>query len=205
MTPGREYAWVLAGLALGGAGVLGASAPRWVTASTDDPSLGALARSVELSGTALEPVLSPLALVALAGVVGVVASRTLARRLVGALLLSAGGALVWAVLAARFGSVTVTRAARATAGLGSLDVLPQSWSPAWLPALAGGVLICASAALVMTRAARWPTLSSRYERGAAAGRQGGTPKSDAWSRLDRGEDPTADDLHPRSSDRDLTQ
>jgi uncharacterized membrane protein (TIGR02234 family) len=109
---------------------------------------------------------------------------------------------------------------RAAAGGGfraGAQVSSVAW---WWPVLAcaGGLLVVAGAALVVLHGARWPVMAASYERagsppsagpagadGAGArarsrGRKGRPPgraagaspaaRTDAWSRLDRGEDPT---------------
>jgi len=202
--PAREYAAGLGLLVLGSVGVLGTAALPWVTAHIDDPTLGASAARVELSGTALAPALSPLALVALAAVVGVLASRGALRRLVGVVVLVAGIGLVWLVVSARLDPAVVTRAARTATGT-TTAVSAESWTLAWLPSLGCALIVCAAAVVVIVRAGRWPTLSPRYDRAGNASPQGGAVKADAWSQLDRGEDPTADASHPLPADPDLAQ
>ena len=204
VTSVREYAASLGLLVLGSVGVLGTAALPWVTARIDDPTLGASAARVELSGTALAPALSPLALVALAAVVGVLASRGVLRRLVGVVVLLAGIGLVWLVGSARLDPAVVTRAARTATGT-TTGASAESWTLAWLPALGCALLVCVAAALVVGRAGRWPTLSPRYDRDGAPSPGRGVPKADAWSQLDRGEDPTADASQPLPADPDLAQ
>ena len=204
MRPAREYAAGLGLLVLGSVGVLGTAALPWVTAHIDDPTLGASAARVELSGTALAPALSPLALVALAAVVGVLASRGVLRRLVGVVVLLAGIGLVWLVGSARLDPAVVTRAARTATGT-TTGALAESWTLAWLPALVCSLLVCAAAVLVVVRAGRWPTLSERYDRAGNPSPRRAAPKADAWSQLDRGEDPTADASQPLPADPDLAQ
>ncbi len=205
MSPRREYIGWLGVLTLGAVGVLATSSLPWTTVLTDDASLGASARRLDLSGTALAPALSPLALVALAGVVGVLASRAATRRLVGGVILLAGSGLVWAVVDARFGTAALTRAARSATGSSSVGVFIESWAATWCATFAFGVLVCAAGVATVLRAGQWPTLSDRYERGGEPAQRRRASGQDAWSQLDRGEDPTDGPSHPLRSEPDLTQ
>ena len=83
------FAAALLGLIIGGALALFASGRSWqtVTAHRARP----LADDVlEVTGRTLHPAVTGLAVVALAGVVGILASRGIARRIIGAVLVIAG-------------------------------------------------------------------------------------------------------------------
>jgi hypothetical protein len=112
----------------------------------------------------LAPWVRALALVGLAGGGALLAARGAARTALGALL-AAGGAAV-------------------TAGGGLGDPLVA----------AGGLGLAAGGAFAAARGRRWPALGARYER-RGPGTPGAEPTSlDAWTALDRGEDPTVDPI-----------
>ena len=116
----------------------------------------------------MAPSLTGVALLALAGVAGVLATGGLARRLVGGLLASAG----------------------AVQAVAALLALGGAGPPAPLLAVAGGAVLLAVGALAALREPRLPRFGARY---AAAGdrRAPRDPDRAAWEALDAGEDPTA--------------
>ena len=96
MTAGGRltFAAALLGLIIGGALALFAGGRSWqtVTAHRARP----LADDVlDVTGRTLHPAVIGLAVVALAGVVGILASRGIARRIIGAVLVIAGGIVCW--------------------------------------------------------------------------------------------------------------
>jgi Tryptophan-associated transmembrane protein (Trp_oprn_chp) len=138
---------------------------------------------VSVGGAALEhgqadvPAATALALAALAGAAATLLLRGPARNVVGVLIGAAG--LVVAVLnqAARDDVSTVTLTGDAP------SAAPTPWF--WMTA-AGAALLVVGGAVMAARAHRWP--SSRRDYGTPAGRR--PTRADAWSALDRGEDPT---------------
>jgi uncharacterized membrane protein (TIGR02234 family) len=190
-----SFAAALLGLIVGGGLALLASGRPWqtVTAHRDRPLADDI---LDVTGRTLHPAVTGFAVVALAGVVGILASRGLARRLIGAVLVIAGAVICWdAVTALRAISSdharTLLRDARSGVGLDAGRVVTVTVHPVW-PILAGlgGLLVVAGGALTVWSGATWSGLSSRYERPQPAG-----PQSEAtlWSELDRGIDPTAAD------------
>jgi len=151
---GRELAAACALTLAGALVVLLAGGQRWVPAHLADPT----------TGSRLAPAAHALALVALAGVVALLAARRWGRIVVGAALVVTGVVIA---------SVAVPR-------LGTAGVL-------W-PALTrlGGLLVLAAGALTVFRGRTWPALGARYDAPAAR-----PTDADAWAALDRGEDPTA--------------
>jgi len=103
-----------------------------------------------------------IGLVLLAAVVASMATRGLARRVVGGLVTAA--ALVLCLSA--FRHVTV--------------------GPWPLLTAAGAVVAAAAGVLVVRHGRSWPSMSTRYEREAGAA----TRPATAWEAIDRGEDPT---------------
>ncbi len=156
--PHRELA-VACLLTLAGAlCVLMASGQRWLPAH-------AATVGQPVTGGQVVPVARALGLVALAGVVALLAARRWTRTAVGLVLAAGGLAIVGATLP-RFG--------RAVAVWPAATVL-------------GGGLLLAAGALTTARGGSWPALGARYD--APAGRPAGPV--DPWAALDRGEDPTA--------------
>jgi hypothetical protein len=132
------------------------------------------AAPVELTGASVAPWLGGTALLALAGVAGVVATGGVLRRLVGALLgLAGAGVLVLGVRAL----LTDPNAADGTG--------------APLLAVAGALVLLAVGIAVLVRERRLPRLGARY---AAPGerRVERDPDRAAWEELDEGRDPTVD-------------
>lgn len=194
----RGYVTAVALLAVGAGLLLLASGRVWVTATVTDPGLPSL--HVDLSGRDLQPEGAAVALVALAGVAGVVATRRVGRLVSGAVLLVSG--LAAAVRAVEFGvshgsrpgyGDTVASLVSERTGV-ALPPLTTAASPWWLVSLVGGLLVAAGGATVLARSRTWPVLGGRYERdGAEPARARREPRPEsAWDRLDRGEDPTTD-------------
>ncbi len=137
--------------------VLLATRQQWVA-----PHHGAVAAPA--TGSELVPVAHALALVALAGVVALLAARRWSRVGVGAALALAGLAIV-------------------AAAASQLGRTPAGWP---VLTIAGGLLVLCAGALTVLRSRGWPALGARYD--APAGRR---TDDDVWAALDRGEDPTA--------------
>ena len=148
-----------------------------------------------VTGHSLDAAVTGLAVVGLAGVVAVLATRGLARRLIGALLALAGVFMVWraghdlsAVSATRGRSIATS--GNAGVGIDSSSLVRVTVSSAWpLLAVMAGLLIAIGGLLVTLRGGQWSAMSSRYEAPAAA-----VPTGDEdvvlWRSLDQGEDPT---------------
>ena len=209
----REYVLVLGVAAAGALLVLLAAHQGWarVVTAAAGPIPGS---TVTVSGQAVVPLAGALALASLAGLAAVIATRGLARRLVGVFLAAAGALTVLlvsarvsaaAVLAAAHGAA-VSQAGSATAGggaAGSGGVFPGG-SPGvnaaahvmmvsfpWRPlAAVGGLAVLAAGIVVAWRGSRWPVMSSRYSRTGGAERQPVADSASLWESLSRGVDPT---------------
>jgi Tryptophan-associated transmembrane protein (Trp_oprn_chp) len=149
----RTLGVVCAAMAVSALLLWGASAVDWTAGRT---------------GAEVAPSLTGVALLALAGVAGVLATGGLARRLVGGLLAAAG-------------AVQAVVAAVALGGAGTL---------APLLAVAGGAVLLAAGVLAVATEKRLPRFGARY---AAPGdrRAPRDPDRAAWEALDAGEDPTS--------------
>jgi uncharacterized membrane protein (TIGR02234 family) len=168
-------------------------------------------RVVGVSGAELAPGVRALALVGLAGVVGLAATRGRGRSAVGAVLGLVGVVVVVETvrvstdLRARVGDV------EAIGDLGGAGVVDGTLWP--VVAVLGALLLVAAGALVTVRGRHWSALSERYDApviGARGGREPVPADSPAdsptdsptdkapvaptdkalWDDLDRGEDPT---------------
>ena len=156
--------------------------------------------SLDVKGSDAVPLVVPLAVLALAGAVGLLATRGLPRRVVGALLGLAGLGLAVSSIALAVHPTSVipdelrrqSLDASLAPGLGT----SASW---WWPVLAalGGLLVVTGGSLALLHSARWPAMGARFDAPVGASAAGpaaeGLEYGDAWSALDRGEDPTADE------------
>jgi uncharacterized membrane protein (TIGR02234 family) len=187
-----EFAGSLAAELLGAAGALLVATRTWQSVRILRPRPLA-DQFLAVSGRTLNAAPTALALVALAGVVAVVASRGLVRRAVGLVVAASGVALVaYSLLGS--GAISVARAQSLARAKHSAQVA-LGWQvhthPAWpvLSAVSGGLVVVAGVA-VLLRGHRWGGLSARYDAPSAAASQ---TRGDAalWNALDRGDDPTA--------------
>ena len=171
------------------------------------------AQDIAVTGQQLVPLASALGLAALACLAAVIATRSVIRRAVGALLAVLGAAAAVAVLASLRTSA-VLAAARASALSGPLGGSTTSGAPSggavheivvagpgrvimagasWrAAAVAGAVAIVLAGVATAVRGPRWPVMSARFERPAPA-RPRGADSASMWESLSRDVDPTADD------------
>ncbi|QWC85570.1 Trp biosynthesis-associated membrane protein [Nocardioidaceae bacterium] len=190
---------VLLGLAGAALAVAGATRP-WITTAGDtgadapaplDPTPGGTTVDLvsgTLSGTDLNPLVGALALVALASWGAVLVLRGRVRRVVAVLgvLASLGGVAAWA-------STELDPAALQTGPAGG------GTTTAWPTITAIALAVTAVAFVLAVRdAARWPSMSSRYDTptGASAPQPARVDPSDedpreVWRAIEDGDDPTA--------------
>ena len=151
----------------------------WAVRVEPRPGLSDL--RTEQTGADVQPWLIGLAVVALAGTGALLATRGLARRVLGGLLVLAGAGIVVGAVLARTG---VDAGAAGLAG----SVWPVG-------CVLGGAAVAVGGVLAARHGHRWAAMSSRYERRPAAPareRTGTAPDSrEFWDALDRGDDPTA--------------
>jgi uncharacterized membrane protein (TIGR02234 family) len=186
-------------LGLAGAGLaLWAATRTWSLLVIDRPGLPALRTAT--TGAEDFPLLIGLALVALAGVGALLATRGLVRRVLGGLLAAVGAGLAVQAITGRAG----LDVGRAGAGATIWPVV----------CVVGGAMIVVGGLAAARQGHRWPTMGSRYERrnvpsapsgpGDAPGPQATASPDDqsrsalapadnraVWDALDRGDDPTA--------------
>ncbi|MEV0899379.1 Trp biosynthesis-associated membrane protein [Actinoplanes sp. NPDC049802] len=174
MTRRGPLAAVLACLA--GAGLALYAVTRvWAVAVERRPGLSDL--RTEQTGADTQPWLIGLAVVALAGTGALLATRGVARRLLGVLLMTAAAGIVTGAVLAR---VTLDPGAAGQAG--------------WIwPVLcaAGGVAVGVGGLLAARHGHRWPAMSARYERRSPTETESVDGTRELWDALDRGDDPTA--------------
>ncbi|MDQ3789686.1 MAG: Trp biosynthesis-associated membrane protein [Actinomycetota bacterium] len=166
--------WMIAVLLLGAAAALwGANELSWIPSEPppppDDPGGGALLSPGKIYEPD-RPGFAVVAWLALASLAGVFAVGGWPRRLLGAIVVVAGGWVCW----------------EAIRTAGTFDLFTGRGL-----ALFGGLLFLAAGALIVVHAATLPTMGARYER-ANARRRSGDPDKDMWDGLSEGEDPTAD-------------
>jgi len=184
----REFSLALAAGAAGAGLVLLALAQPWARAVLV-PAAPLPPAHVTVTGRELAPAAGALAIAALACLAAIIATRGLARRAVSTLLAATGAVITAdAAASARHAHVAATAAAHSLgAARGAGTEMPAF--PWWAAAAAGGLVIVAAGALAVWRAARWPAMSSRYDRPGGSPRAGDDPAA-AWDALDRGADPT---------------
>ena len=189
----RAFALALLLDLVGAGGALLVSTREWQTLRVVRPAplhevvLGVNGRTVDSAPTAL-------ALVALAGVVAVLATRGIVRRVVGGVLALAGVLLVWrAVLAAD--AVGDARARTLLADhRRSVDLTglhPAVTTHAVWPVLTvlAGLLVVAGGGLIAWRGAQWQAMSRRYD-APDPEQESARTATTMWTALDRGHDPT---------------
>lgn len=209
----REYGLALLILLVGAAVALLISTRTWQTVLTPRPR-PYHDDLLHLNGRAVDAAPTALALVALAGVIAVIATRGLMRRVIGLVLALAGALLIWRSL----GALTAVSASRARtliedrhAGVSVGTAVPQvSVSPGWAWLSAGaGVLVLLAGLLIAWRGSQWSAMSAKYEPPSAqkpptlqkpqtaddAAQAKARADASMWSALDRGDDPTRIDPH----------
>jgi hypothetical protein len=167
--------WIIAVLLLGAAAALwGATELSWLPTPDSPPSRqpGLGTGGVGGTGTAGTggPSFTALALLALAGLLGMFAVGGWLRRVLGAIIVIAGGYVCWQSFATG----------------GAKDMFTGRGL-----ALLGGVLLLAAGLLVIRYASTLPTMGSRYQL-ATTERRSGDPDKDMWDGLSHGEDPTTE-------------
>ncbi|MEP6851512.1 MAG: Trp biosynthesis-associated membrane protein [bacterium] len=196
----REATAAAAALALGGGLALLAGSRAWFTVTARrQPPLASV--TADVAGRTVAPAAVGLGVVALAGVVAVLATRATARRGVGAVLALAGVVLVWQALtnAARPGPLQARRLigdARTGVVFEAGQRVSATAAAAWpMLAATGGLLVTLGGLLVAARGGRWRSLSARYD--APAGAAASTPAQDPASARGSAAEPSPDAGNPQ--------
>lgn len=148
-----------------------------------------------VSGAEAAPLVTALALVALAAWGVVLVVRGPARRLVAAVgLVACVGSLSAVVVGFDSAQDGAREAVLARGATG--DTFASSLSAWYFLAGAGALAAAATFAVALVRSPRWPAMGSRYDAPAArptAGKDpvGGNEEQDMWRALDEGRDPTS--------------
>lgn len=151
------------------------------------PGLPALARALTAADVAGG--VRALAVLGLASVAALLATRGRARQVVGVVVLLAGvGITVASVHAAVTppGAVVGRPATQGIVAVGAAETYGRTAWP-WVCA-AGGLLLAAGGVLAARDGGGWPALSRRYD--APSGPAGPGGDRGLWDAIDRGEDPT---------------
>lgn len=191
----RLFVATLVAQVVGAAALLLLATREWQTVRTARPRpFGA--DVLGLSGRTVDGAITALALVALAGVVAVIATSGIARRVVGALVAVAGLLAIWRVIGA-MSAVSAARAATLVrAAHPQVTGTPHvAVHPVWaVLSLLAAVLVGGAGLVTAWFGARWRGLSARYERRPVDPEQArARAEASLWTALESGEDPTARD------------
>jgi uncharacterized membrane protein (TIGR02234 family) len=189
MTPARRLTVTLLALALAALGLWVATRLVWLRASYQSPLRGAI--TAQATGADVRPELGAVAMLAIAAVAAVVATGGWPRRVLGVVVVAAGGWAAWQSVTILVGS-SAGLFAYAPPPAPSSDAV-ASGSPvrtaAPLLALGAAVLMVAAGAAIVGWAGAMPRLGARYSAPGAPARVRDRD-SEWWNALDAGEDPT---------------
>ncbi len=188
----REYGVSMLAMGGGAALMLAASGQVWVSGLLSSPGPVASV-AVDLTGSDLTGALSGLALAGLAGIAGLYAARSWARRAVGLLVAACGVFALTAVWSAtRPAALTdaVVDLAADTAGAAHGAGTPELHALGPAMGAAGAVLLILTGVVAVLRAPAWPGMGNRYDRDAAPRPRLAETPADLWKSLDAGDDPT---------------
>lgn len=183
---GRALGVACAGLVGAAALLWGGSAAAWFSVTPPGRS------SIELTGAELTAVPGAAALLALAGVAALVATRGPLRRGLGAVLAAAGagaGTVAARVALADPFAAEASPALPPGTSLDALRGLPLDVTPAPLLAVAGAAAVALVGAFVLLREPRLASVGGGYGRRTQRAAQL-DPDRAAWQELDDGHDPT---------------
>jgi len=208
----RQFGLILLLGAAGAALVVFAVRQTWARAVFTPPH-PLPAQEISVTGQQLVPLAGALALAALACLAAVIATRSAARRVAGALLAVLGAAAaVAAGTGIRASSVLATAQADAASGAlggsttggassggashavviagspGHALVTGASWQAA---AIVGAAAIVLAGLVTVWRGPRWPVMSARFERPGQQQRPRAADSATMWESLSRDLDPTA--------------
>ena len=186
-----EFGVALLLLLLGAGAALLISTRTWQTVTV--VRTGLVSVHLDLTGRTVDGAGTALALAALAAIVALLATRGVARQVIGALVTCLGVATIWraveaadAVDAARARSLLRDRHHGVVLDAAAPRVDVHGVWP-WL-AVVSGVLITASGLLVLLRGRQWQGLAARYR--PPTGTDDASGDLAMWKALDRGDDPT---------------
>ena len=207
----REFGLVLLLGAVGAGLVVFALRQTWAHAIFTPPH-PLPAQDIPVTGQQLVPLAGALALAALACLAAVIATRSVVRRVAGAVLAVLGaGAAVAVGAGVRASGVLATAQADAAAGAlggsttggtspggashavviaGSPGQAVMTGAPWHAVALGGAVAIVLAGLATVWRGPRWPVMSARFDRPGQRPRQRAADSASMWESLSRDLDPT---------------
>jgi uncharacterized membrane protein (TIGR02234 family) len=207
----REFGLVLLLGAAGAGLVVFALRQTWAQAIFTPPR-PLPAQDISVTGQQLVPLAGALALAGLACLAAVIATRSAARRVAGAVLAALGaGTAVAAGAGVRAAGVLATAQADAAAGAlggsttggtspggashaiviaGSPGQAVMTGAPWHVAAIAGAVAIVLAGLATVWHGPRWPVMSARFERPGQRPRQRAADSATMWESLSRDLDPT---------------
>ena len=207
----REFGLVLLLGAVGAGLVVFALRQTWAHAIFTPPR-PLPAQDIPVTGQQLVPLAGALALAGLACLAAVIATRSVVRRVAGAVLAALGaGAAVAVGAGVRASSVLATAQANAAAGAlggsttggtsrggashavviaGSPGQAIMTGAPWHAAALGGAVAIVLAGLVTVWRGPRWPVMSARFDRPGQRPRQRAADSASMWESLCRDLDPT---------------
>jgi len=211
----REFGLVLLLGAAGAGLVVFAVRQAWAQAVFTPPH-PLPAQEISVTGQQLVPLASALALAGLACLAAVIATRSVARRVAGALLAVLGvGAAAAAAAGVGASSVLATAQADAAAGAlggsttggaspggashaiviaGSTGQAVMTGAPWHAAAVGGAVAIVLAGLATVWRGSRWPVMSARFERPGQRPSRRAADSASMWESLSRDLDPTEDQV-----------
>jgi uncharacterized membrane protein (TIGR02234 family) len=207
----REFGLVLLLGAVGAGLVVFALRQTWALASFTPPRPLPV-QDITVTGQQLVPLASALALAGLACLAAVIATRSAARRVAGAVLAVLGaGAAVAAGAGVQASGVLATAQADSAAGAlggsttggaspggashaiviaGSAGRAVMTGAPWQAAAVCGAVAIVAAGLATVWRGPRWPVMSARFDRPGQRPRPRAADSASMWESLSRDLDPT---------------
>ena len=207
----REFGLVLLLGAVGAGLVVFALRQTWAHAIFTPPH-PLPTQDIPVTGQQLVPLAGALALAALACLAAVIATRSVVRRVAGAVLAALGaGAAVAVGAGVRASGVLATAQADAAAGAlggsttggtspggashavviaGSPGQAIMTGAPWHAVALGGAVAIVLAGLATVWRGPRWPVMSARFDRPGQRPRQRAADSASMWESLSRDLDPT---------------
>ena len=211
----REFGLVLLLGVAGAALVVFAVRQTWAQAIFTPPR-PLPAQEISVTGQQLVPLAGALALAGLACLAAVIATRSAARRVAGALLAVLGaGAAVAAGAGVRASAVLATAQADAAVGAlggsttggtspggashaivvaGSSGHALVTGAPWHVAAVAGAAALVLAGLAAVWRGPRWPVMSARFDRPGQRPRQRAADAASMWESLSRDLDPTEDQV-----------
>ena len=198
----RELLLVVVLTVIGAAVVLFATGEPWAHAVVREPPLPQ--QAVDLPGRSVAPLVAALGLVGFAAVVALLATRGVARLVIGILIAVVGAVIVGStasisVTDVRTGSALRDRASAAALHDAQVSVRLESWRHV---AAGGGLALAAAGLVAAARGRSWAAMGRRFdapigaptaEPAAPMPSPPATPIDDGalWDQLEHGEDPTA--------------